>query len=49
MGYMGRSGKRMNTYLNLSTKMPNKKQKERITITALNNQYFRNFLNNFKI
>ena len=37
----------MTTYLNLRTKIPNKKQKERNAITDLNNQYFRNLLKKF--
>ena len=46
--YMVRSGKEMTTYMTLSTKIPNMKQKARTAITAITNQYFRKLLKRFK-
>ena len=37
----------MTTYLDLSTKIPNKKQNSRFSITDITNQYFRKLLKNF--
>ena len=45
---MGRTGKGMTTSLALSTKGSNKKQKERFSITEINNQDFSKLLNTFK-
>ena len=45
---MVRSGKEMTTYMTLSTKIPNMKQKARTAITAITNQYFRKLLKRFK-
>ena len=45
--YMGIAGKEMNNYLALRTKRLNKKQKARISITDITNQYFRRFLKSF--
>ena len=36
--YMGRPGNKMNTYLDLSTKRSNKKQKAKFDITDITNQ-----------
>ena len=44
---MGISGKGINNYLTLRTKIPNKKQKARIDITDITNHYFRRFLKAF--
>ena len=44
---MVRSGKGLTTSLTLRTKKPNKKQKSRISITGITNQYFRKFLRKF--
>ena len=41
---MGISGKEMNTYLTLRTKIPNNKQKARTAIIAITNQDFRKLL-----
>ena len=38
----------MTIYLNLSTKIPNKKQKARSAIAYITNQYFRKFLKEIK-
>ena len=45
--YMGRKGKGMTNSLNISTKIPNKKQKSRLSINDITNQDFRNFLKGF--
>ena len=45
---MGRTGKGLNTSLDLSNKRSKKKQKPRFAITEITNQYLRDFLNNFK-
>ena len=44
---MGISGKGINNYLTLRTKIPNKKQKSRIAITDINNHDFRKFIEAF--
>ena len=46
---MGRSGKGMTTSLNLTTKTPNNKQKERTAITEITNQDSRNLLKELEI
>ena len=45
---MERTGKDMNTSMFLRTKSPNNKQKARTSITGITNQYFRDFLKEFK-
>ena len=45
---MGRSGKGLTTSINLSTNGPNNKQKAKTSITDNINQYFSNFLKEFK-
>ena len=40
-------GKDLTTSLTLRTKIPNKKQKARISITDITNHYFRDFLRDF--
>ena len=46
--YMGRSGKGLNTSLNIKVKRRNKKQNIRTVITDITNQYFRAFLREYK-
>ena len=45
---MRKIGKGINTYLDLSTRKSNNKQKSRFSITDITNQDLRNFLKNFK-
>ena len=45
--YMGRQGKWLTTYLDLRTKISNKKEKARFSIDNINNQDFRKFLKKF--
>ena len=45
--YMGRSVKFLAASLALRTKIKNKKQKERISISEITNQYFRKFFMEF--
>ena len=46
--YMRRSGTGLTNYPDLRTKSPNNKQKARISIAEITNQYFRKLLNYFK-
>ena len=46
-GYMGIPGKGLTTSLDISTKMPYKKQQAGFSITAINNQDIREFLKSF--
>ena len=46
---MERPGKGMTTYLDLRTKISNKKQKEKFYITDITEQDFSNFIKNFRI
>ena len=44
---MGRPGKGLTAYLDLRTKMSNKKQKSFFSITDITNQYFSEFIKKF--
>ena len=46
---MGVPGKDINDSLGLRTKIPNKKQKARTSITDVTNQYTRKLLKQFKV
>ena len=46
--YMGRPGKGLTTFLDLSTKSSDKKKKARYAINKIDNQGSRNFIKKFK-